>query len=181
MESDIENIPEEECRTDFYVVINYKKMRGVRVLRMEDADGDVNNCIVVPMLKNGIKNFGHGKMRVILAARKSHLDENASHVLIPQVEDAVQRAMVAVGYFGRYEYTAPIVGDVVPDITKIPNPPVFSENSTSYTDMKKNETNNPCRGLTTQRMVDESIRRKNLTDTQQRMREIILKRAKENG
>lgn len=130
-------------QTDFYVIIDYKKMRGVKFCEMEDGDGDKDSCIVIPLVKNGIRVFGKSRWRVILAARKSHRDENASHILIPQIEDDVQRSMVAAGYFNRYMYSAPIVGDVVPDITKLPNAPTFSKNSTSYTDMQENSTDNP--------------------------------------
>lgn len=135
-------------QTDFYVIIDYKKMRGVKFCEMEDADGDKNDCIVIPLLKNGIRAFSKSRWRVILAARKSHRDENASHILIPQIEDDVQKAMVACGYFNRYRYSAPIVGDVVPDITKIPQAPTFSENSSSYADMLENATDNPEQGFT---------------------------------
>ena len=135
-------------QTDFYVVLDYKKMRGVKFCKIEDGDGDKDSCIVIPLVKNGIRVFGKSRWRVILAARKSHRDENASHILIPQIEDDVQRAMVAAGYFNRYRYSAPIVGDVVPDITKIPNAPTFSKNSSSYTDMLENATNNPEQGIT---------------------------------
>ena len=135
-------------QTDFYVVLDYKKMRGVKFCKIEDGDGDKDSCIVIPLVKNGIRVFGKSRWRVILAARKSHRDENASHILIPQIEDDVQRAMVAAGYFNRYRYSAPIVGDVVPDITKIPNAPTFSKNSSSYTDMIENATGNPEQGIT---------------------------------
>lgn len=135
-------------QTDFYVVLDYKKMRGVKFCKIEDGDGDKDSCIVIPLVKNGIRVFGKSRWRVILAARKSHRDENASHILIPQIEDDVQRAMVAAGYFNRYRYSAPIVGDVVPDITKIPNAPTFSKNSSSYTDMLENATGNPEQGIT---------------------------------
>ncbi len=162
-------------QTDFYVTIDYKKVRGVLVRKMEDADGDYEDCLVIPMLKNGIKDWGKDKWRVILAARKSHKDENASHVLIPQVEDAVQRGMVAAGYFGRYEHTAPIIGEVVPDITKIPRPPVFSERSLSYKEMERHRTNNPSGGFTAVSLSDNR-ERKYLTDAQKRMREAILRR-----
>ena len=135
-------------QTDFYVVLDYKKMRGVKFCKIEDGDGDKDSCIVIPLVKNGIRVFGKSRWRVILAARKSHRAENASHILIPQIEDDVQRAMVAAGYFNRYRYSAPIVGDVVPDITKIPNAPTFSKNSSSYTDMLENATDNPEQGIT---------------------------------
>ena len=135
-------------QTDFYVVLDYKKMRGGKFCKIEDGDGDKDSCIVIPLVKNGIRVFGKSRWRVILAARKSHRDENASHILIPQIEDDVQRAMVAAGYFNRYRYSAPIVGDVVPDITKIPNAPTFSKNSSSYTDMLENATDNPEQGIT---------------------------------
>ena len=135
-------------QTDFYVVLDYKKMRGVKFCKIEDGDGAKDSCIVIPLVKNGIRVFGKSRWRVILAARKSHRDENASHILIPQIEDDVQRAMVAAGYFNRYRYSAPIVGDVVPDITKIPNAPTFSKNSSSYTDMLENATDNPEQGIT---------------------------------
>ena len=153
-------------QTDFYVIIDYKKMRGVKFCEMEDADGDKNDCIVIPLLKNGIRAFTKSRWRVILAARKSHRDENASHILIPQIEDDVQKAMVACGYFNRYRYSAPIVGDVVPDVTKIPQAPTFSENSSSYTDMLENTTSNPEQGNTVDKIdkdgkIDNGVNLKN--------------------
>lgn len=182
-ETDISPQLEEENEvigeTDFYVIIDYRKVRGVFVREMEDGDGDFDKCLVIPMLKNGIKNWGRDKWRVILAARKSHRDENASHVLVPQVEDNVQRGMVAAGYFGRYEYTAPIIGDVVPDITKIPRPPIFSEKSLSYKEMERHRTNNPSGGLAAVSLSDKqevNRERKYLTEAQQRMRKAILRR-----
>lgn len=168
------------CKTDFYVIIDYKKLRGVRCITMDDADGDNEYCLVIPMLKNGIKNYGRQKWRVILAARQSHYEENASHVLVPQVEDAVQRAMVACGFFDRYGHTAPVVGEVVPDITKIFMPPVFSKNSTSYIDMEANRIDKSDGGSTPSDIVDIEPRdRKFLSDAQKRMREMLLKRQKE--
>lgn len=170
---------EETGQTDFYVIIDYKKVRGVIVTEMEDADGDYEDCLVIPMLKNGIKDWGKDKWRVILAARKSHRDENASHVLVPQVEDTVQRAMVAAGYFGRYEYTAPIIGDVVPDITKLFRPPIFSENSLSHKEMERHRTNNPIGVFSAVSLSEDqevNRERKYLTDAQKRMREAILRR-----
>ena len=169
-------------QTDFYVIIDYKKMRGVKFCEMEDGDGDKDSCIVIPLVKNGIRVFGKSKWRVILAARKSHRDENASHILIPQIEDDVQKAMVAAGYFNRYRYSAPIVGDVVPDITKIPQAPTFSENSTSYTDMMENKTNNPEQGITLDTQsadgkVDNGVNLDNkISAIRQKMRDKILKR-----
>ena len=135
-------------QTDFYVVIDFKKARGVRMVQMEDADGDKGMCLVIPMLKNGFRKWGRNRYRIILAAMKSHRDENASHVLVPQVEDDVQRAMVATGIYNRYIYSAPIMGDVVPDITKIPMPPKFSKNSNAYAEMMAHKTDNPEQGIT---------------------------------
>ena len=166
-------------QTDFYVIIDYKKMRGVKYCEMEDGDGDKCDCIVVPLLKNGIRAFTRSRWRVILAARKSHRDENASHILIPQIEDDVQRAMVAAGYFNRYRYSAPIVGDVVPDITKIPQAPTFSENSSSYTDMLENATENPNGGSVnvtqdSQGKVNDGLDNGVLSAAQKNIRERIL-------
>lgn len=169
-------------QTDFYVVIDYKKMRGVKTCEMEDADGDKEECLVVPLLKNGLKNHGRGRYRQILAARKSHRNENASHILIPQIEDDIQRAMVFKGYFNRYRYSAPIVGDVVPDITKIPEAPTFSKNSSSYTDMLENQTDNPEQGITLDTQsadgkVDNGVNLDNkISSIRQKMRDKILKR-----
>ena len=115
----------DERRTDFYVVLDFKKARSVRMVQMEDADGDKGMCLVIPMLKNGFRKWGKNRFRIIFAARKSHRDENASHILVPLVEEDVHRAMVATGVFNRYLHFAPIFGDVVPDITKIPMPPKF--------------------------------------------------------
>ena len=174
-------------QTDFYVIIDYKKMRGVKYCEMEDGDGDKNDCIVIPLLKNGIRAFTKSRWRVILAARKSHRDENASHILIPQIEDDVQKAMVACGYFNRYRYSAPIVGDVVPDITKIPQAPTFSENSSSYTDMLENTTDNPEQGITVDRIdkdgkIDDGVNAKNKISSARlsaRERILALKKKKE--
>ena len=174
-------------QTDFYVIIDYKKMRGVKFCEMEDADGDKNDCIVIPLLKNGIRVFTKSRWRVILAARKSHRDENASHILIPQIEDDVQKAMVACGYFNRYRYSAPIVGDVVPDVTKIPQAPTFSENSSSYTDMLENTTDNPEQGITVDKIdkdgkIDDGVNAKNKISSARlsaRERILALKRKKE--
>lgn len=174
-------------QTDFYVIIDYKKMRGVKFCEMEDADGDKNDCIVIPLLKNGIRVFTKSRWRVILAARKSHRDENASHILIPQIEDDVQKAMVACGYFNRYRYSAPIVGDVVPDITKIPQAPTFSENSSSYTDMLENTTDNPEQGVTVDKIdkdgkIDNGVNLKNKISSARlsaRERILALKKKKE--
>lgn len=172
-------------QTDFYVIIDYKKVRGVIVSEMEDGDGDFDKCLVIPMLKNGIKSWGKDKWRVILAARKSHRYENASHVLVPQVEDDVQRAMVASGYFGRYEHTAPIIGDVVPDITKILGPPIFSKMSLSYKEMERHRTLNPGFGSTELLYTSEQENQRKreqiyISEAQQRMRASILKRKPEN-
>ena len=166
-------------QTDFYVIIDYKKMRGVKFCEMEDGDGDKDDCIVIPLCKNGIRVFTKSRWRVILAARKSHRDENASHILIPQIEDDVQRAMVAKGYFNRYRYSAPIVGDVVPDVTKIPQAPTFSENSSSYTDMLENATENPNGGSVnvtqdSQGKVNDGLDNGVLSAAQKNIRERIL-------
>lgn len=166
--------------TDFYVIIDYKKVRGVIVKEMEDGDGDFDDCLVIPMLKNGIKSWGRDKWRVILAARKSHRDENASHVLVPQVEEKVQKGMVACGYSMMYEHIAPIIGDVVPDITKIPRPPIFSERSLAYKEMEMHRTDNPKGGSTAVSFTKEQdfvVRKeqKYLSEAQKRMREAILK------
>ena len=166
-------------QTDFYVIIDYKKMRGVKFCEIEDGDGDKDDCIVIPLCKNGIRVFGKSRWRVILAARKSHRDENASHILIPQIEDDVQKAMVAKGYFSRYRYSAPIVGDVVPDITKIPQAPTFSENSSSYTDMLENTTENPNGGSVnvtqdSQGKVNDGLDNGVLSAAQKNIRERIL-------
>ena len=138
----------DERRTDFYVVLDFKKARSVRMVQMEDADGDKGMCLVIPMLKNGFRKWGKNRYRIILAARKSHRDENASHVLVPLVEDDVQRAMVATGVFNRYLHSAPIIGDVVPDITKIPMPPKFSKNTYAYLETLEHKTDNPEQGIT---------------------------------
>ena len=45
----------DERRTDFYVVLDFKKARSVRMVQMEDADGDKGMCLVIPMLKNGFR------------------------------------------------------------------------------------------------------------------------------
>ena len=167
-------------QTDFYVVLDYKKMRGVKFCKIEDGDGDKDSCIVIPLVKHGIRVFGKSRWRVILAARKSHRDENASHILIPQIEDDVQRAMVAAGYFNRYRYSAPIVGDVVPDITKIPNAPTFSKNSSSYTDMLENATDNPEQGITVDKIdkdgnIDNGVHfENNISSARLSVRERIL-------
>ena len=167
-------------RTDFYVVLDFKKARGVRMVQMDDADGDKGMCLVIPMLKNGFRKWGKNRYRIILAARKSHRDENASHVLVPLVEDDVQRAMVATGVFNRYLHSAPIIGDVVPDITKIPMPPKFSKNTYAYLETLEHKTDNPEQGITLDTQsadgkVDNGVNKKGMVSSiRQKMRDKIL-------
>ena len=170
----------DERRTDFYVVLDFKKARSVRMVQMEDADGDKGMCLVIPMLKNGFRKWGKNRYRIILAARKSHRDENASHVLIPLVEEDVHRAMVATGVFNRYIHFAPIFGDVVPDITKIPMPPKFCKGSYGYLEMLERKTDNPEQGITLDTQsadgkIDNGVNKKGkVSAIRQKMREKIL-------
>ena len=170
----------DERRTDFYVVLDFKKARSVRMVQMEDADGDKGMCLVIPMLKNGFRKWGKNRYRIILAARKSHRDENASHVLIPLVEEDVHRAMVATGVFNRYIHFAPIFGDVVPDITKIPMPPKFFKNSYESLEILKHKTDNPEQGITLDTQsadgkIDNGVNKKGkVSSIRQKMRDKIL-------
>ena len=168
-------------RTDFYVVLDFKKARGVRMVQMDDADGDKGMCLVIPMLKNGFRKWGKNRFRLIFTARKSHRDENASHILVPLVEEDVQRAMVATGVCNRYLHFAPIFGDVVPDITKIPMPPKFCKGSYGYLEMlERNKTDNPEQGITldiqsADGKVDNGVNKKGkVSAIRQKMRDKIL-------
>ena len=170
----------DERRTDFYVVLDFKKARSVRMVQMEDADGDKGMCLVIPMLKNGFRKWGKNRFRIIFAARKSHRDENASHVLVPLVEEDVQRAMVATGVCNRYLHFAPIFGDVVPDITKIPMPPKFFKNSYESLEILKHKTDNPEQGITLDTQsadgkIDNGVNKKGkVSSIRQKMRDKIL-------
>ena len=170
----------DERRTDFYVVLDFKKARSVRMVQMEDADGDKGMCLVIPMLKNGFRKWGKNRYRIILAARKTHRDENASHVLVPLVEEDVHKAMVATGVFNRYLHFAPIFGDVVPDITKIPMPPKFCKGSYGYLEMLKRKTDNPEQGITLDTQsadgkIDNGVNKKGkVSAIRQKMRDKIL-------
>ena len=170
----------DERRTDFYVVLDFKKARAVRMVQMEDADGDKGMCLVIPMLKNGFRKWGKNRFRIIFAARKSHRDENASHVLVPLVEEDVQRAMVATGVCNRYLHFAPIFGDVVPDITKIPMPPKFFKNSYESLEILKHKTDNPEQGITLDTQsadgkIDNGVNKKGkVSAIRQKMRDKIL-------
>ena len=170
----------DERRTDFYVVLDLKKARAVRMVQMEDADGDKGMCLVIPMLKNGFRKWGKNRFRIILSARKSHRNENASHILVPLVEEDVQRAMVATGVCNRYLHFAPIFGDVVPDITKIPMPPKFFKNSYESLEILKHKTDNPEQGiiLDTQSAdgkIDNGVNKKGkVSSIRQKMRDKIL-------
>ena len=170
----------DERRTDFYVVLDFKKARAVRMVQMEDADGDMGMCLVIPMLKNGFRKWGKNRFRIILSARKSHRNENASHILVPLVEEDVQRAMVATGVCNRYLHFAPIFGDVVPDITKIPMPPKFFKNSYESLEILKHKTDNPEQGITLDTQsadgeVDNGVNKKGkVSSIRQKMRDKIL-------
>ena len=170
----------DERRTDFYVVLDFKKARSVRMVQMEDADGDKGMCLVIPMLKNGFRKWGKNRFRIIFAARKSHRDENASHILVPLVEEDVHRAMVATGVFNRYIHFAPIFGDVVPDITKIPMPPKFCKGSYGYLEMLERKTDNPEQGITLDTQsadgkIDNGVNKKGkVSAIRQKMRDKIL-------
>ena len=170
----------DERRTDFYVVLDFKKARSVRMVQMEDADGDKGMCLVIPMLKNGFRKWGKNRFRIIFAARKTHRDENASHILVPLVEEDVHRAMVATGVFNRYIHFAPIFGDVVPDITKIPMPPKFCKGSYGYLEMLERKTDNPEQGITLDTQsadgkIDNGVNKKGkVSAIRQKMRDKIL-------
>ena len=170
----------DERRTDFYVVLDFKKARSVRMVQMEDADGDKGMCLVIPMLKNGFRKWGKNRFRIIFAARKTHRDENASHILVPLVEEDVHRAMVATGVFNRYLHFAPIFGDVVPDITKIPMPPKFCKGSYGYLEMLERKTDNPEQGITldiqsADGKIDNGVNKKGkVSAIRQKMRDKIL-------
>ena len=170
----------DERRTDFYVVLDFKKARSVRMVQMEDADGDKGMCLVIPMLKNGFRKWGKNRFRIIFAARKTHRDENASHILVPLVEEDVHRAMVATGVFNRYLHFAPIFGDVVPDITKIPMPPKFCKGSYGYLEMLERKTDNPEQGITldiqsADGKIDNGVNKKGkVSSIRQKMRDKIL-------
>ena len=170
----------DERRTDFYVVLDFKKARAVRMVQMEDADGDKGMCLVIPMLKNGFRKWGKNRFRIILSARKSHRNENASHILVPLVEEDVQRAMVATGVCNRYLHFAPIFGDVVPDITKIPMPPKFFKNSYESLEILKHKTDNPEQGITLDTQsadgkIDNGVNKKGkVSSIRQKMRDKIL-------
>ena len=170
----------DERRTDFYVVLDFKKARAVRMVQMEDADGDMGMCLVIPMLKNGFRKWGKNRFRIILSARKSHRNENASHILVPLVEEDVQRAMVATGVCNRYLHFAPIFGDVVPDITKIPMPPKFFKNSYESLEILKHKTDNPEQGITLDTQsadgkIDNGVNKKGkVSSIRQKMRDKIL-------
>ena len=129
--------------TDFYVIIDFKKMRGVRILDMEDSDGFRTKCAVIPLIKNGMKNHGPDKWRMILAARKSNRVENASHMLIPQCDKEIIRAMAAIHLTrANNRYIAPIVGDIVRDLSQIPCPPTFLPDTPIADDMEANRIKN---------------------------------------
>ena len=170
----------DERRTDFYVVLDFKKARSVRMVQMEDADGDKGMCLVIPMLKNGFRKWGKNRFRIILSARKSHRNENASHILVPLVEEDVHRAMVATGVCNRYLHFAPIFGDVVPDITKIPMPPKFFKNSYESLEILKHKTDNPEQGITLDTQsadgkIDNGVNKKGkVSSIRQKMRDKIL-------
>ena len=170
----------DERRTDFYVVLDFKKARSVRMVQMEDAAGDKGMCLVIPMLKNGFRKWGKNRFRIIFAARKSHRDENASHILVPLVEEDVHKAMVATGVFNRYIHFAPIFGDVVPDITKIPMPPKFCKGSYGYLEMLERKTDNPEQGITldiqsADGKIDNGVNKKGkVSAIRQKMRDKIL-------
>ena len=170
----------DERRTDFYVVLDFKKARGVRMVQMEDADGDKGMCLAIPMLKNGFRKWGKNRFRIIFAARKTHRDENASHILVPLVEEDVHKAMVATGVFNRYIHFAPIFGDVAPDITKIPMPPKFCKGSYGYLEMLERKTDNPEQGITLDTQsadgkIDNGVNKKGkVSAIRQKMRDKIL-------
>lgn len=184
-EDEINDNTQQAGETDFYVVIEFKKARGTRIIRLEDAEGDTEPCLVLPLLKNGIISWGKTAGRLILAARKSHRQELASHVLVPQVPDKVQRAMVAADFFNRYKYTAPIIGEIIPDITKIYDPPTFPPNSSSHTEAQRLKNDNIQADFLETVIQQSHQTRQNdpqkLSEAQKRIREMILKRKNINN
>lgn len=162
--------------TDFYVVIDFKKMRGVRVVDMEDKDGEMSTCAVIPLLKNAMKNWGAGKWRMILAARKSNRKENASHVLIPQCDKDIVKAMAAA-HISRVQgkYIAPIVGDIVIDLSQIPCPPTFLVGTPIAEAMEENKVENTS-GIVVNKVEESQPQERKLSALQIQLREKLLKK-----
>ena len=101
-------------KPDFFNVIRFDKFKGIKEMRLMDSMGDYCNCLVIPMVKNGIVREGKHHLRMILSAfrQKSSCVAHVTHALVPFLTPE------QYSYIKRrfYETNSPIVGDVMDSI-----------------------------------------------------------------
>lgn len=102
---------------DFFGIIRFDKMIGVRQVNMIDGTGERCECILIPAVKNGIVREGRFHWRLILQAQKMKTSPvpYVTHALAPCIDQYQERYMKTKGY----DTKMAIVGDIVKDIKLI--------------------------------------------------------------
>lgn len=139
-------------RADFFAVIDFKKFRAVRLKKMEDAEGDYEFCLCIPLTKNIITPFGAGRWRMYLAARQSRDEQGATHLLFPVADKSTMAQFVNSQNNFRYKRFAPLAGYIAADLSLIEYPPEFTKNTEGIVRI---ESNAPA-GNATRSLADES-------------------------
>lgn len=122
-ENDEEGRKRSETYPDFFAVLRFDKMIGVRQARLQDGLGETCECLVIPAIKNGIVREGKYHWRLVLSAcrMKTSPVPYVTHCLAPFLNEAQQKYMK----YRKYDVMMPIIGDIVKDVYIVKYPPKF--------------------------------------------------------
>lgn len=110
-------------KTDFCAVIEFARLRGTRMCLMEDGDGDMSICLVIPTKKNGIDSRRRYGWRWMLSVIRNDAIKHFTHMLMPFVDMKMFKYLIWLREQKGYKSLLPIVGNITPDLGLIDNPP----------------------------------------------------------
>lgn len=121
---------------DFFAILRFDKMIGVRQAYMVDGTGEKCNCLIIPIIKNGIVREAKFHWRLIMSAYRMKTSR------VPYVTHALAAFLdrAQIRFFKKRRYTPylPIIGDIVKDLLLIKYAPAQSEEEDGHlTDAEK--------------------------------------------
>lgn len=117
------------CIVDFYMELNLNCFRGGFYKVMPDGDGELQECFIFPLIKNGFEYYSRNRGRMVFSATRTKNNKNCSHVMFPVIDERTIRVMAARGIFERYLYASPVLGNIYAKLSDMKHPPKFSEGS----------------------------------------------------
>lgn len=115
---------------DFFAILRFDKMIGVRQALMMDGTGEKCTCLIIPVIKNGIVREGKFHWRLILSAYRMKTSR------VPYVTHALaaflDKAQVKFFKKRRYSIFMPIIGDIVKNIFQIKYIPAQTEDESTH-------------------------------------------------